>query len=256
MIVHKSDPSDVGTTKIAAEQDRKEVLFEELKNMGVPPTDQQIEQLLRYMDLVLDRNQHINLTAIRDPEEFLLRHYVDSAAVMILPEYRNAKNILDLGTGAGFPGVPLAILSPEKEFILVDALQKRLKVISEFTEELGIHNVEVVHSRAEDLGRNRRFREQLDLCVSRAVADLSVLSEYCLPLVRVGGSFIAYKGSDIQEEIDGAEKAIGVLGGKLDQIHPVSVAGTDHTLVVIQKEKHTPKTYPRKAGTPGKFPIK
>lgn len=231
-------------------------LAEQLNSIGVQASSEQIELMTRYMEMILDRNQHINLTAIKDPDEFLLRHYVDSAAVMNIPEYQEASSVLDLGTGAGFPGVPLAILSPDKEFVLLDSLRKRLNVIEEFCGELGIHNVKVLHARAEDAGRDKKIRERMDLCVSRAVADLSVLSEYCLPVVRKGGAFIAYKGSDVESEAREAQKAIRVLGGKLDRIEKVSVQGMEHSLLVIHKNSKTPAQYPRKAGTPAKSPIK
>lgn len=231
-------------------------LAEQLNSIGVQASAEQIELMTRYMEMILDRNQHINLTAIKDPDEFLLRHYVDSAAVMNIPEYQEACSILDLGTGAGFPGVPLAILSPDKEFVLLDSLRKRLNVIEEFCGELGIHNVKVLHARAEDAGRDKKIREKMDLCVSRAVADLSVLSEYCLPVVRKGGAFIAYKGSDVESEAREAQKAIRVLGGKLDRIEKISVQGMEHSLLVIHKNSKTPAQYPRKAGTPAKSPIK
>ena len=231
-------------------------LAEQLNSIGVQASSKQIDLLTRYMEMILDRNQHINLTAIKDPDEFLLRHYVDSAAVMNIPEYQEASSVLDLGTGAGFPGVPLAILSPDKEFVLLDSLRKRLNVIEEFCGELGIHNVKVLHARAEDAGRDKKIREKMDLCVSRAVADLSVLSEYCLPVVRKGGAFIAYKGSDVESEAREAQKAIRVLGGKLDRIEKVSVQGMEHSLLVIHKNSKTPAQYPRKAGTPAKSPIK
>ena len=231
-------------------------LAEQLNSIGVQASAEQIELMTRYMEMILDRNQHINLTAIKDPDEFLLRHYVDSAAVMNIPEYQEASSVLDLGTGAGFPGVPLAILSPDKEFVLLDSLRKRLNVIEEFCGELGIHNVKVLHARAEDAGRDKKIREKMDLCVSRAVADLSVLSEYCLPVVRKGGAFIAYKGSDVESEAREAQKAIRVLGGKLDRIKKVSVQGMEHSLLVIHKNSKTPAQYPRKAGTPAKSPIK
>ena len=231
-------------------------LAEQLNSIGVQASSEQIDLLTRYMEMILDRNQHINLTAIKDPDEFLLRHYVDSAAVMNIPEYQEAGIVLDLGTGAGFPGVPLAILSPDKEFVLLDSLRKRLNVIEEFCGELGIHNVKVLHARAEDAGRDKKIREKMDLCVSRAVADLSVLSEYCLPVVRKGGAFIAYKGSDVESEAREAQKAIRVLGGKLDRIKKVSVQGMEHSLLVIHKNSKTPAQYPRKAGTPAKSPIK
>ena len=231
-------------------------LAEQLNSIGVQASAEQIELMTRYMEMILDRNQHINLTAIKDPDEFLLRHYVDSAAVMNIPEYQEASSVLDLGTGAGFPGVPLAILSPDKEFVLLDSLRKRLNVIEEFCGELGIHNVKVLHARAEDAGRDKKIREKMDLCVSRAVADLSVLSEYCLPVVRKGGAFIAYKGSDVESEAREAQKAVRVLGGKLDRIKKVSVQGMEHSLLVIHKNSKTPAQYPRKAGTPAKSPIK
>ena len=231
-------------------------LAEQLNSIGVQASAEQIELMTRYMEMILDRNQHINLTAIKDPDEFLLRHYVDSAAVMNIPEYQEASSVLDLGTGAGFPGVPLAILSPDKEFVLLDSLRKRLNVIEEFCGELGIHNVKVLHARAEDAGRDKKIREKMDLCVSRAVADLSVLSEYCLPVVRKGGAFIAYKGSDVESEAREAQKAIRVLGGKLDRIEKISVQGMEHSLLVIHKNSKTPAQYPRKAGTPAKSPIK
>ena len=231
-------------------------LAEQLNSIGAQASAEQIELMTRYMEMILDRNQHINLTAIKDPDEFLLRHYVDSAAVMNIPEYQEASSVLDLGTGAGFPGVPLAILSPDKEFVLLDSLRKRLNVIEEFCGELGIHNVKVLHARAEDAGRDKKIREKMDLCVSRAVADLSVLSEYCLPVVRKGGAFIAYKGSDVESEAREAQKAIRVLGGKLDRIEKISVQGMEHSLLVIHKNSKTPAQYPRKAGTPAKSPIK
>lgn len=231
-------------------------LKEQLEAIGVFPEEDQIRKLLTYRDRILDRNRFLNLTAVTDPEEFLIRHYVDSAAVMDLPEYQRADEILDLGTGAGFPGIPLAILSPDKNFTLVDSLQKRLKVITEFAGEIGIPNVRTVHKRAEDLGRDPQFRGRMDLCLSRAVADMTVLSEYCLPLVRTGGIFIAYKGLDSEQEVQAAEHAILILGGRPDRIEEFSSAGMRHTLVVIRKEKNTPKQYPRKAGTPAKSPIK
>ena len=209
-----------------------------------------------YMEGVLEFNKSVNLTAIKDPEEFQIKHFADSVLVTRCSEYQSADRILDLGTGGGFPGVPLAILDPEKEFVLVDSLLKRLKIIDELTGELGISNVRTIHGRAEDLGRNAELRETFDLCVSRAVADLSVLAEYALPFVKVGGYFIAYKGSDCDAEVRNAGKAIRVLGGETVRIDKADKAGLEHNLVIIKKIKETSGKYPRTAGKPGKSPIR
>lgn len=209
-----------------------------------------------YMEGILKYNESINLTAIKEPGEFQLKHFVDSAVIVKLDEYMAANTVIDLGTGGGFPGVPLAILSQDKNFTLADSLKKRLKVIEELTEKLGINNVNCVHGRAEEIGQNDEYRESYDLCVSRAVADLAVLAEYCLPLVKNNGYFISYKGKDIDEELDSAKKAIKVLGGEITRVDKVSVAGFDHSLIVIKKIKETPGKYPRQPGKPGKSPIK
>lgn len=234
----------------------KESLAEQLASVEVHATDRQLDQLIQYMSLILDRNQHINLTAIREEDAFLKGHYVDSAFLCTLTEYQRAETVLDMGTGAGFPGVPLAILSPEKQFTLVDSLAKRLRVIDEFADTIGITNVKTIHARAEDIGHDPVHREHYDLVVSRAVAELNTLSEYCLPLVKTGGWFIAYKGAGAQEELSRATKAIHVLGGVGEKIIPYRDDEWDHSLVVIPKEKSSPKKYPRKAGTPSKTPIR
>ena len=189
-------------------------------------------------------------------EEFVVKHLADSLACANFPEFQQAKRICDLGTGAGFPGVPLAIYSPEKTFVLVDSLAKRLRAVGEMTDAIGLENIYLDHDRAEDAGQGKAFRESFDLVMSRAVADLAVLAEYCLPLVRPGGSFLAYKGSGAEAEIEGAETAIRLLGGKLIRTVDVSAAGMHHTILVIRKERNTPKKYPRKAGTPSKMPIR
>lgn len=160
-----------------------------------------------------------------------------------------------MGTGAGFPGIPLSIVSPEKEFILADSLNKRLKVVSSLSGDLCLSNVRTIHGRAEELARNKAYRESFDLCVSRAVANMAVLSEYCLPFLRKGGYLLAYKGPDGREEVKKAEKAISVLGGKCMRIEESPVEGFDHNIAVIEKIKNTPAKFPRKAGTPAKEPI-
>ena len=170
----------------------------------------------------------------------------------------DADKILDMGTGAGFPGVPLAILSPEKEFVLVDSLKKRLKIIDELCCRIGIKNVTTLHARAEDLARRDEHREKYDLCLSRAVANLSTLSEYCLPFVRQGGFMIAYKGAEAETEVKNAENAVKQLGGKFRRTVPSAFSGEaeEHKLVIIEKTGKTPSKYPRKAGTPAKEPLK
>ena len=227
-------------------------LINALTNLNITEAERKAELMMQYMDLVLERNQHVNLTAITERDAFIEKHYVDSLAAAGTPEFREAETVLDLGTGGGFPGIPLAIAFPEKQFTLLDSLNKRIRIIREFCEELGIENVTAIHGRAEDLGRQTDLRAQFDVCVSRAVADLRVLAEYCLPFVKTGGSFIAYKGADCEEEVGNAEHAIKVLGGEIQRIEP---AGGGHQLVIISKDRETPKAYPRRAGTPGKKPL-
>ena len=220
------------------------------------PRDQIVEnRFAGYMEGILEWNEKINLTAIKDKEEFVIKHLIDSVLCYNFPEYRNADTIIDVGTGAGFPGIPLAIISPDKDFVLADSLNKRLKVIRTLADQLGIENIETVHGRAEDLARNKSYRQRFDLCVSRAVANLPVLCEYCLPFVRKGGFLLSYKGPDAQKEAESASKAIRVLGGRLVRIQPAELSGYDHNIVVIEKIGDTSAKYPRKAGTPVKEPI-
>ncbi len=217
------------------------------------------EKLIAYMDAILERNKHINLTAVRDRDEAIHKHIVDSLSCTMLKEYQNARRVVDMGTGGGFPGVPLAIASADKSFTLVDALNKRLKVIDELTSNLGITNITTLHSRAEDMGNSKEHREKYDLCVSRAVASLDVLVEWCLPLVKVGGYMIAYKGENVSRETEDARKAIEQLGGKVERLDNIEASSEDisgHVLVVIKKVKHTPSKYPRQSGQAKKHPIR
>ena len=196
------------------------------------------DKLLSYLDMVLERNEHINLTAVRDRDEAIVKHVLDSLAICDLPEYKAAKTVIDVGTGAGFPGALLAIVSPEKEFTLLDSTLKRLRVIDEFAAALGISNLKTVHARAEEINRKPEYSGAFDLCVSRAVANLDTLSKWCLPFVRKGGSFIAYKGENYNEELEGASKTLRKLGGKLDRIEaypsePEDISG--HVLMIISR---------------------
>lgn len=209
-------------------------------------------------EYILEWNEKINVTAIRDSKEFMIKNIEDSLELSKLPEYAAAEEIMDMGTGGGFPGLPLAMTSPEKNFLLVDSIGKKLKVIDDVCGRLGIKNVKTLHQRAEDLNKNKKF----DLVTSRAVANLSTLSEYCLPFVKIGGYFIAFKTEDSLEEIEAAKKAIDILGGKIEKIvkyteidSNVSPDNSGHLFVVIKKEKETPPAYPRKAGEPSKKPL-
>lgn len=210
------------------------------------------------MEEILERNQFINLTAITERDEFIKKHYIDSLLCADSPEFLNAENIIDVGTGGGFPGIPLAIAFPEKKFVLMDSLNKRIKIIKELAETLGITNVEPIHGRAEEIARRKDMRESFDVCVSRAVANMSTLSEYCLPFVKVGGTFIAYKGPEAGAEIEAAGKAIDVLGGKVirEVLAEIPESDLQHRLIYVNKIKNTVSKYPRKAGTPSKEPIK
>ena len=211
-----------------------------------------------YMESVLEKNKHINLTAITDRDEFIRKHYVDSLLCASSAEFRNANSVIDVGTGGGFPGIPLAIAFPEKEFVLIDSLNKRIRIINELCENYGIDNVTALHGRAEELGRNSNFRESFDICVSRAVANMSTLYEYCLPFVKIGGTFIAYKGPECSEELNNASNAIRMLGGEVMRIEnpQFDELPFEHTLIYINKAESTRSKYPRKAGTPSKEPIK
>lgn len=221
--------------------------------------EERTSMLVEYMDMILEKNRYINLTAVRDRDEALQKHIADSLSCDFMEEYEAAENVIDIGTGAGFPGVPLAIVSPDKKFTLVDSLNKRLRIIDELTGELGIKNVTTVHGRAEDVGKSKEHREQYDICVSRAVASLDVLCEWCLPLVKKGGYFVAYKGENVSRETEDAANAIKLLGGKIAEIRKVqteeeSISG--HVLVMIKKVKNTPSKYPRQAGQARKNPLR
>ena len=221
--------------------------------------EERTSMLVEYMDMILEKNRYINLTAVRDRDEALQKHIADSLSCDFMEEYEAAENVIDIGTGAGFPGVPLAIVSPDKKFTLVDSLNKRLRIIDELTGELGIKNVTTVHGRAEDVGKSKEHREQYDICVSRAVASLDVLCEWCLPLVKNGGYFVAYKGENVSRETEDAASAIKLLGGKIVEIRKVqteeeSISG--HVLVMIKKVKNTPSKYPRQAGQARKNPLR
>jgi len=231
-----------------------EIAFEQL---NIETDVETIAKFEKYMKLVLDWNNKINLTAITDEADFIKKHFIDSVLCVDFEQVKKAGTFIDVGTGAGFPGVPLALIFPDKQFLLMDSVGKKIKVVSEMLEELGILNVKTVHARAEDLAHKKEYREKFDICVSRAVANLATLSEYCLPFVNMGGAFISYKGSDIDDELKNANNAIEKLGGQIVDVRKVTLSNfeLDHNIITITKVRQTPVKYPRKAGMPTKQPL-
>lgn len=218
-------------------------------------TEEQLAQFTRYYELLVETNKVMNLTAITEPEEVAVKHMVDS--LLAYEDGIQGKTLVDVGTGAGFPGVPLKIYCPSLKVTLVDSLGKRLRFLEQVIDELGLKGIRCEHLRAEDAGRSKKHREQYDYVTARAVARLSVLSEYCLPLAKKGGQFIALKGSRFAEEIEEGEAAVKILGGKIISAEPVKLPGLDdgRAIIKIAKIKATPAQYPRKAGTPEKQPL-
>ena len=227
--------------------------------LDVDISDEKKEKLYKFYEILVEKNKVMNLTSITEIKEFTYKHFIDSIALEKSVKDLGSKNynIADMGTGAGFPGIPLAIVYPNLNMTLIDSLNKRIKFIKETCEILDIKNVNAIHSRAEDIDRNKDYREKFDICVSRAVANLASLSEYCLPLVKVGGSFISYKSKGYEVEIAEAQKAIKVLGGEIGNIEKFELGEYgERILLDIKKIKPTPNKYPRKAGLPTKEPIK
>jgi 16S rRNA (guanine527-N7)-methyltransferase len=199
----------------------------------------------------------MNLTAITDIEQVIIKHFIDSLLVVQKIDLNNLKKMIDVGTGAGFPGIPIKIMFPDLNITLVDSLNKRLKFINEVIDELKLENIDTVHGRAEDIAKENEYREKYDLCVSRAVANLSTLSEYCIPFIKLNGIFVSYKSEYSQEEIIKSKKAISVLGGKIIAKEKIKLPYTDinRSFIIIKKTDNTPRVYPRKAGIPSKKPI-
>ena len=215
----------------------------------------QIQQFYKYMELLLEWNEKINLTAIIDPKEIILKHFVDSLTISKYID-KNAY-LVDVGTGAGFPGIPLKIYREDINMVLVDSLNKRITFLNEVINKLGLEKIETVHGRAEEFGRNKKYREKFDISTSRAVANMSTLSEYLIPCIKENGLCIAMKGSEVEEELEKAKKAIEILGGKLLKIEKFELPNSDikRNIVLIKKGKKTPIKYPRKPGTPAKEPL-
>lgn len=226
-----------------------------LEDLGITLSENQIQQFLSYYEMLIEKNKVMNLTAITEFDEVIEKHFLDSISLCKVMDLNQQIKILDMGTGAGFPGIPLKIAFPEIEIVLADSLNKRILFLDEVIEALKLEKITTIHARAEELGRNKEYREQFDLCVSRAVANLSSLSEYCLPFVKVNGKFISYKSGEIEEEVNNAKHSISVLGGKVFDVHKFDLYEQKRSFVMINKVKQTPKAYPRKAGTPTKMPL-
>lgn len=228
--------------------------------LDIQLSDEQLEQFQIYYDMLIEKNKVMNLTAITQLDEVITKHFLDSIALASV--YQNIKEdelkIIDLGTGAGFPGIPLKIVFPQLKITLMDSLNKRIVFLQSVIEKLQLSGIEAIHGRAEEMAKKKEYRETYDLCVSRAVSNLSTLSEYCLPFVRIDGKFISYKASEIEEELENSRKAIKLLGGKLSTVNKITLPESDiqRSFVIIDKIEKTSKTYPRKPGTAAKEPIK
>lgn len=239
-----------------------DIFIEDLHQLGFSLNEQQLVQFMRYYELLIEWNNFVNLTAITEYEEVLKKHFIDSLTIVKIltkEELSNSISVIDIGTGAGFPGIPLKIAFPNLRITLLDSLQKRINFLQSVIDELSLFDIDVIHGRAEDYaasGKGKR-REQYDLCVSRAVSNLSTLSEYCLPYVKLGGAFIPYKSGKIEDEYTQAEEAIKLFGGRKEKQAFFTIPGTDmsRTLLLIGKVNKTPDKYPRKAGLPSKEPL-
>ena len=232
-------------------------LKEDALSFGVSLSNEQLSQFYTYYDMLIEWNEKMNLTAITDFDEVLKKHFLDSLSIGRILKQDSKLSILDIGTGAGFPGIPIKIAFPNTEITLMDSLNKRVNFLNEVIITLGLDKIEAIHGRAEDFAKKGMLRENFDICVSRAVANLSSLSEFCLPYVKVGGKFISYKSEKAMDELEASKNAISILGGGNVICDTFLLSGTDfsRTLVSIKKIKETPAKYPRKAGTASKNPI-
>ena len=240
-------------------------MFEKLMNEGLEGlsltlSEKQKEQFYQYYELLIEWNKVMNLTAITELDEVVTKHFVDSLLLLkVVPDIDiTAYKCIDVGTGAGFPGIPLKIAFPNLKMTLLDSLNKRVGFLNEVIKQLGLEEIQAVHGRAEDYGRDGAYREQFDLCVSRAVANMSTLSEYCIPFVAKGGLFVPYKSGKVEEEVKQAESAVRKLGGQMGEVITHILPGTnvERTFIPVKKVGVTAKKFPRKAGLPSKEPLK
>jgi 16S rRNA (guanine527-N7)-methyltransferase len=235
----------------------REVLTQGANEYGLQLTDEQMAAFAKYFETLVEWNEKVNLTAITAPQDVAIKHMIDSLSCYDEAIFKKGATIIDVGTGAGFPGLPLKIFRPDLKLTLFDSLNKRIKFLQAVADLLGIADINFVHSRAEDGGKNKQLREQYDIAVSRAVARLNVLCEWCLPFVAVGGYFIALKGSQYSQEVDEAKGALQLLGGEITKVQNIKLPGLDdvRAVVYIKKVKRTPAVYPRRPGTAEKNPL-
>ncbi|MDD2495209.1 MAG: 16S rRNA (guanine(527)-N(7))-methyltransferase RsmG [Tissierellia bacterium] len=233
------------------------ILIEGLKELNLPFNKENIDKFNKYKDVLKDWNQKINITSIENDEEIYVKHFLDSIVLLDKNNIYEEKKIIDVGTGGGFPGIPLKILNNNYKLTLLDSLRKRIDFLQIVANELNLEDIIFIHGRAEDFGQNIDYREQYDICVSRAVASLNILCEYCLPFVKVGGYFAAYKSESISEEITNSKNAITKLGGRINNIKEVKIPNTNiiRKIIIIEKVEKTKEIYPRKAGKPSKDPL-
>ena len=236
-------------------EDRFDNFIKELEKISITLSEKQLEQFRMYYEMLIEKNKVMNLTAITEWEEVLEKHFLDSVSLIRAVDVKQNLSVMDMGTGAGFPGIPLKIVFPNLEVTLADSLNKRVLFLQEVIDALKLEGIEAVHGRAEDLAKEKKYREQYDLCVSRAVANLSTLSEYCIPFVKIGGMFVSYKSGACEEEVQASKSAVFLLGGKIKDIVKFELGEFGRAFILIEKVNGTPKTYPRKAGMPSKKPL-
>ena len=234
-----------------------EMLKNRMDRLQIETNENMLEQFNLFYHLLVEWNKVMNLTGITEYEEVVEKHFADSLSLARFLDLNKIHTVIDVGTGAGFPGIPLKIAFPHLKVVLLDSLNKRINFLNEVIAKLELKEIHTIHGRAEEYARKPEYREQFDLCVSRAVANLSVLSEYCIPYIRIGGIFIPYKSGDIDEEVAASRKAVDILGGQIDHVEKFQLPDTDihRSFVFINKIKNTQKKYPRKAGTPAKEPL-
>ena len=226
-----------------------------MNSIGIELTNSQLNAFETYYDMLIDRNKVMNLTAITEFDEVMDKHFLDSVYLFRSIELKADYKLIDIGTGAGFPGIPLKIVFPELKITLLDSLNKRVGFLNDVIDELNLNDIEAIHGRAEDIARDKTYRASYDIAVSRAVANLSTLSEYCLPFVKIGGKFVSYKSGDCADEVDNAKADIHLLGGKINKIDEFSYSNNSRSFIVIDKVMNTSNKYPRKAGLPSKKPL-
>ena len=233
----------------------EKIFLEELAKINLKIEKEEVKKFYEYMKMLIEWNKKINLTAINDEKEIIIKHFIDSLTISKYIE--NAESMVDVGTGAGFPGIPIKIINKDLEVVLVDSLNKRINFLNEVIEKLGLKNIKAIHARAEDLGKDKKYREKFDVVTSRAVANMTVLVEYLLPLTKKEGKCICMKGSEIEDELENAKYAIKLLGGKVDKVEKIEISDEHmgRNIILIKKQGNTPNQYPRKAGIPLKKPL-